>query len=100
MVNEPFCATREGMSMEAARFSRILRIGLPVWYPRKDAGRVQAELSLDYLPQVGPAKETKGIQQMDNMGGWDGMPHAKGEPKQKNGLLRFYLENNVERSTT
>jgi hypothetical protein len=64
-------------------------------------GSMERSLSvMDYLPQVGPAKETKGIQQMDNMGGWDGMPHAKGEAKQKNGLLRFYLENNVEQSTT
>jgi hypothetical protein len=59
-------------------------------------GSMERSLSaMDYLPQVGRAKGTEGITQMDNMGGWDGMPHAKGEPKQKNGLLRFYLENNV-----
>ena len=52
--------------------------------------------AMDRLPQVALAKETKGIQQMDNMGGWDGMAHAREESKQKNGLLRFYLENNVD----
>jgi hypothetical protein len=60
-------------------------------------GSIERSLAtMAYLPQVGRAKETTAIQQMDNMGGWDGMPHAKGEPKQKNGLLRFYLENNIE----
>lgn len=51
---------------------------------------------LNILPQIGPGKFATGVRQMDEMGGWDGMPHAKGEPKQKGGLLRFYLENNVE----
>jgi hypothetical protein len=50
-----------------------------------------------YLPQLGPADGGIGIDQIDRMGGADGMAHAKGEGKQHGGLLRFYLENNVAR---
>lgn len=49
-----------------------------------------------HLPQISSAPVTIGITQMDQMGGTDGMDHARGEPKQKGGLLNFYLLNNVE----
>jgi hypothetical protein len=52
--------------------------------------------AMEFLPQLGPVKGGTGTNQMDEMGGWDGMAHAKGEPKQKGGLLRFYLENNIQ----
>lgn len=54
--------------------------------------------AMDHLPQVGPARGGLGIQQIDEMGGNDGMCHARGEEKQFGGLLRYYLEKNLPRN--
>lgn len=50
-----------------------------------------------HLPQLGPDGGSLRISQIDEMGGSDGIDHAKGNEKQHGGLLEFYLRHNVQR---
>lgn len=51
--------------------------------------------AIRHLPQLGPALNSDDIRLLDQMGGADGMDHARGEPKQNGGMLKHYLVHNI-----
>lgn len=49
-----------------------------------------------HIPAFGCEDEREDVRLLYNLGGADGFNHAKGEPKEKGGMLRDYLANTVQ----